>query len=260
MAPRRGPLRVMLNMALGLLLVYGVLCVILYFKQRSLLYFPQPRRFGSDAAIMKLAVDGAQLEVSTRVLERPDAVVYFGGNGEDVSGSLPDLAEAFPQHALYALHYRGYGGSTGAPSEAALFADALALFDKVHARHPNVTVIGRSLGSGVAVHLASVRPAARLVLVTPYDSITGVASAQFPYFPVRWLLQDRYESFQYAPKVTAPTTIIAAERDEVIPRSSTQLLLTRFKPGIAREVVIAQRGHNTLQEDRRYITALAGEP
>ncbi len=240
--------------------VYALACLALFLAQRSLIYYPQPRRFGTEATIMQLPVPGANLVVSTRPSRSADAVIYFGGNGEDVSGSMPDLISAFPSHALYALHYRGYGGSTGKPSQDALFADALALFDKVRASHANVTVIGRSLGSGVAVHLASVRPAARLVLVTPYDSIAGIAASQFPYFPVRWLLRDRYESFRYAPQVTVPTTIITAERDEIIPRASTDLLLTRFAPGVARQVVIEARGHNTLQEDPRYGQALAGLP
>lgn len=246
----------------GIILVliglYAVMCLVLFLAQRSMIYYPQPRRFGTDASVMKLQVEGAQLEVSTRAAPVSEAVLYFGGNGEDVSGSMPDLAAAFPRHALYALHYRGYGGSTGKPTQDALFADALALFDKVHATHPSVTVIGRSLGSGVALHLASARPVARLVLVTPYDSIAGIAARQFPYFPVRWLLRDRYESFRYAPLVTAPTTIITAERDEIIPRDSTELLLTRFKPGVARQVVIASRGHNTLQEEALYHDALTG--
>lgn len=247
-----------LRIALLLGGAYMLACVALYLAQRSLLYFPQPRRFGTDASIMKLAVADAQLVVSTRPAAGPHAVVYFGGNGEDVSASVPDLDGAFPQHALYALHYRGYGGSSGTPSQESLFTDAVALFDKVRATHPNVTVIGRSLGSGVAVHLASVRPAARLVLVTPYDSIAGIAAGQFPYFPVRWLLKDRYESFRYAPRVAIPTVIITAERDEIIPRASTELLLTRFAPGIAHQVVIEGRGHNTLQEDLLYAKALAG--
>jgi pimeloyl-ACP methyl ester carboxylesterase len=77
---------------------------------------------------------------------------------------------------LYLLHYPGYGGAAGRPSETALVADALALFDQVAARHPRVTVIGRSLGSGVAIQVASARPVERLVLVTPYDSLMEIAT------------------------------------------------------------------------------------
>ena len=247
----------MVGWTLGALaLLYGLACLAMYLGQRSLIYYPQPR--GADTALMRLQVDGAQLEISTRILATPEALVYFGGNAEDVSLSLPELARAFPRHALYLMHYRGYGGSSGTPSEAALFADSLALFDKVRAEHLNVTVVGRSLGSGVAVHLASARPVARLVLVTPYDSIAGIAASQFPLFPVRWLLADKYESFRYAPQVSAPTTIITAEHDELIPAASSRMLLGRFRPGIARHIVIPAAGHNDLSESRMYAEALGG--
>jgi pimeloyl-ACP methyl ester carboxylesterase len=187
-------------------------------------------------------------------------LIYFGGNAEDVSGNLPGFSEAFADHALYLLHYRGYGGSSGMPTEAALFADAIALFDKVHAEHENVVVVGRSLGSGVAVHLASLRPVARLVLVTPYDSLQELAAHQFPYFPVRWLLLDKFESWRYAAKVVAPTLVIAAEHDEVVPRTSTESLYTRFGTGVASLRVVGGTSHNTISESPEYLPLLKGLP
>src|SRR5205085_5992564 len=131
-----------------------------------------------------------------------------GGNKEDVSQSLPAFEAAFPNHALYLLHYRGYGGSEGVATETDLYRDALALFDHAHRRHRQVIVVGRSLGSGLAVRVASVRRATRLVLVTPYDSIVGIAAGQYPWAPVSLILKDRYESVRYAPRVRAPTRII----------------------------------------------------
>ena len=194
----------------------------------------------------------------TQDLHAKGALIYFGGNAEDVSYSLPGLANAFPDHAVYLLHYRGYGGSTGTPSEAAIIKDALTLFDKVHAEHKNIVVVGRSLGSGVAVQLASQRPVARLVLVTPYDSIAEIAARQFPVFPVRWLLRDKFESYKYAPQITVPTLIIAAEHDEVIPRASTDALFNSFRARVAVFKVIARTGHNTISDSPEYIPLLTG--
>jgi uncharacterized protein len=248
--------RILAGTVLGVGVAYVLACLGLYLLQRSLIFYPQPRRSGGADSAMTLKVPGADLQLSARRMAGPDAVIYFGGNAEDVSGSLPTLAAAFPQHALYLMHYRGYGASSGKPSEAALFADALAMFDQLHAQHTNITVIGRSLGSGVAVHLASVRPVARLVLVTPYDSIAELAAQQFPMFPVRYLLTDKFESWRYAPRVAVPTTLVAAENDEVIPRASSQQLLGRFRPGIARYVVVAQAGHNTISNQADYLKAL----
>lgn len=251
----------MMRTVAGLLItaatMYALACLVLFFSQRSLMFFPQPRGLGTQASLMKLQMEDLQLNVTTRQLKVPEAVIYFGGNAEDVSGSLPDLEAAFPAHALYLMHYRGYGGSEGKPGEEALVADALALFDQVRTQHPNVTVIGRSLGSGVAVHLASVRPVARLVLVTPYDSMVELAARQFPMFPVRWILTNKFESWRYAPQISVPTTLIAAENDAVIPRASTNLLLTRFKRGVARLVVIPSTGHNTVSNHPLYAQTLA---
>ena len=136
----------------------------------------------------------------------------------------------------------------------------MLLFDKVRAEHQNIVVVGRSLGSGVAVHLASLRPVARLVLVTPYDSLQQLAAQQFPYFPVRWLLLDKFESSKYAERVTAPTLIIAAEHDEVIPRASTEILYEHFRAGVASLRVIAGTGHNTISESPEYMPLVRGVP
>lgn len=247
--------RSLLVFALGAALVYLALCLLLFVAQRSLIYLPHPPSGGTHATTT-LAADGAELRVATVPQVGPRAVVYFGGNAEDVSFSLPDLRAAFPQQALYLLHYRGYGGSTGRPSEAALFADALRLVDRVRAEHAEVTVVGRSLGSGVAVHVAARRPLARLVLVTPYDSIETIAAGQFPIFPVRWLLRDKFESWRDAPRIAVPTLVIAAERDEVIPRASTEALMRHFGPGVATLKVLAGTSHNTVSDDSEYVALL----
>jgi pimeloyl-ACP methyl ester carboxylesterase len=203
-----------------------------------------------------LPVAGAEVVVSNRPHKGPNALIYFGGNAEDVSLSLSSFSEAFPDQAIYLLHYRGYGGSTGKPSEAAIQDDAIALFDKVYAEHPNIVVVGRSLGTGVAIRVASKRPASRLVLVTPYDSLQEIAAAQFSYFPVKWLLLDKFDSSQYASSISVPTLLLAAEHDEVIPRASTQKLFSRFGKGVAVLRVIPGTGHNTISESPQYLDTL----
>lgn len=235
---------------------YLLLCLLLFLAQRSMLYFPTPA--GARGDVETLEVDGVRLAVSVRRLAGPTAVVYFGGNAEDVSYSLPALAKAFPERALYLPHYRGYGGSGGRPSETALHADALAVFDRVHAEHPDVLVVGRSLGSAVAVRLAIRRPVTRLVLITPLDSILETARRHFPVFPVTWLLRDRYETWRDAGSVTAPTHLIVAERDEIVPRSAAEFLLRRFPPGVATMSVLQGVDHNFDPTDAEFLRLLRG--
>jgi len=235
---------------------YLLACAALFFYQRALLYFPTAAATVRSPLVATLDAPGARLCIAERPRAGAQAVIYFGGNAEDVSASLPLLAEAFPDHALYLPHYRGYAGSTGKPTERDLVADALLLFDQVAAAHPDVVLIGRSLGSGVAVQVASRRKVSRLVLVTPYDSIVGLAAAQYPFFPVRWLLQDKYESWRYAPAVRAPTLLIAAGSDEIIPAASTARLLAHFGAGIASLQVIDGATHNGISAAPAYLPLL----
>lgn len=239
----------------GVAVAYLGLCGILFALQRSLIYFPQPAS-ADDGATARLPTDSARVLVSTRLTDGPYALIYFGGNAEDVSFSMASLSDAFPGFAIYALHYRGYGGSSGKPSQRALFADALTLYDQVRTKHSNIEVVGRSLGSGIAVYLASLRPVTRLVLVTPFDSLEGLAALHFPYVPVRWLMLDKFESWRFAPRVTAPTLIIAAERDEVVPRASTELLQSRFKSGLTTFRIVTGAGHNNISNSAEYLPLL----
>jgi uncharacterized protein len=248
----------MITLVIVISLIYLGLCALLFLFQRSLIYFPQPSSRNSGTPTMTLHAGDAQVLVTARQHSGPDAVIYFGGNAEDVTYSLPTLTAAFPDHALYLLHYRGYGGSSGSPSEAALFADALGLFDKVSTQHQNFVVVGRSLGSGVAIYLASLRPVAQLILITPFHSIQALAAQQFPFVPIRWLLRDKFESWKYAQQMSVPTLIVAAERDEVIPRSSTEALHKHFRPGIASLRVIAGTSHNTISEHPEYVRVMQG--
>jgi pimeloyl-ACP methyl ester carboxylesterase len=253
------PRVVFIGIAIAALIYFG-LCLALFLAQRSFIYYPHAKSASDKSAMLALNVAGERILIATRSNVGPDAVIYFGGNAEDVSHSLPTLADAFPDRSVYALNYRGYGGSSGKPSETSLIADALALFDRVHVDHPHVTVIGRSLGSGVAIHIASERPVERLVLVTPYDSLLNIAASQFPFFPLRWLMLDKFESWRYAPKVTAPTQLIAAQNDEVIPLSSTEALYKQLPRALATLTLIPGVDHNRISESPQYILSLRGTP
>lgn len=235
---------------------YLGICVMMYLSQRSLIYFPQPRAVTAAESTLVLPVDGAEVVVTVRPLEGSRAIIYFGGNAEDVSQNLASFSNAFPDQALYLMHYRGYGGSTGQPTEKDNVADGLALFEKVRALHTDVAIVGRSLGSGVAVQVASQVEASRLVLITPFDSMVELGARLYPFLPVRLLAKDRYESDKFAPRIRIPTTIIMAEHDEIIPRASTEKLLSRFDAGVANLTVIEGVGHNNLGWDNRYHEAL----
>ncbi len=234
--------------------LYAGLCGVLFCAQRALLFHPVPAL--GRVPTTTLDVPGATLRIAGRPRDGRRAILYFGGNAEDVSRTVPELAAAFPEHAIYAPHYRGYGGSDGRPSERALHADAAAVFADVRSRHADIDLVGRSLGSAIATRLAATQPVRRLVLVTPFDSILAIAARLFPFLPVRLLLADRFEAVQDAPQVTVPTLVITAGRDEVVPGAHTRRLIEAFRPGVVTERGFPTAGHNDVSLDPAYLDAI----
>ena len=197
-------------------------------------------------------MDGASVQIWRLHGKKRDAVIYFGGNAEDVSQNIPQFEHLFPDKAIYLVNYRGYGASTGTPAEVALFADAQAVFDNISQLHSGISIIGRSLGSGVAVFLAATRRAERLVLVTPYDSIAKLAQSAFPIFPVSAMLKDRYDSLSYASRISVPTLLLIAEQDEMIPMWSSQNLAAAIDPSVISVKIVGNATHNTIQNFDQY--------
>lgn len=236
--------------------LYVAACVLLYSRQRVLLYYPTPESPGHGAELLRLESAGETINVRCVNPGKPAAILYFGGNGEDVALNIPDFRQAFPEQTIYFVHYRGYGGSSGSPSEQGLFRDALNVHDLVRANHDRISAIGRSLGSGVAVYLATHRDFRKLVLVTPYDSIEALARKSVPFLPVRLLLRDKYRSVDLAPGIETPTLVVIAERDEVIPRDSTERLIAAFPSSVVVTRVIERATHNTIGDNPEYLSQL----
>jgi pimeloyl-ACP methyl ester carboxylesterase len=248
--------KIALTLAITALILYAGICIYLYFAQRSLIYFPTPEMASSDATAVRVETHGALLKVWQVERPGPGAVIYFGGNADNVGGHIVPFSRAIADRSLYFVNYRGYGGSTGTPSERALFADAVAVFDQVVRQHPRVAVIGRSLGSGVAAYLATQRPVEKLILVTPYDSIERVAQGHYRWFPIFLILKDRFNTLGRVSKIATPTLIVIAENDEVIPRARTDTLVAAFPRQQVEVKVLPGVAHNLEDETRTYLDTL----
>jgi fermentation-respiration switch protein FrsA (DUF1100 family) len=147
-------------------------------------------------------------------------VLYFHGNG----ASLRYRVERFRAltadgTGLLALSYRGYGGSSGSPSETGLIADATAAYEFAAARYPAERIVlwGESLGSGVAVALAAERKVSRIVLESPFTSAADIGAAVYWFMPVRLLMKDQFRSDLRIGKVNVPILILHGDRDTVVP-------------------------------------------
>lgn len=249
-------MRTLMTLIIAAAVILVGLCGFLFLTQRSQIYFPVQETRRPGAEVVRLESGGVTLKLWVMRRRGPKALIYFGGNAEDVGYHLPGFAAAFPDHTLVLVNYRGYGGSTGSPSESAFEVDALAVHDHVRQGYPSIDVMGRSIGSGVATHLASQRPINKLVLVTPFDSLVNVAKAHFRFLPVGLLMLDRYDSAGRAGRIEAPVLIVIADDDEIIPRARPEALVAAFRPGQVRKVVVPGVGHNTLDLSPDYLGAV----
>lgn len=185
-------------------------------------------------------------------------ILGFGGNAWNADSVALYLHGLFPDADVIAFHYRGYSPSTGEPSAAALVADGLLVHDHVvKARGPvRVVTVGFSIGAGVAAYLASQRPLAGLILVTPFDSLEALARDHYPWLPVGLLLRHRMPTIDFVREATAPTALIAAERDTIVPPERTQAL----RPAIVNLVLdrtIPGAGHNDIYHHPEFHAAMA---
>jgi pimeloyl-ACP methyl ester carboxylesterase len=254
---KKKPLVVAAMVAAPVLAYLGA-CGWMYAKQRELLYLPQDTKADAAQTDFGIARNGVMLNGWLVNIGQPGAVLYFGGNAERIEDRRADFAKWFPHSSTYLVPYRGYGASEGTPTEADILEDALAVFDQVQARQPGakIVVIGRSLGSAVASYVASRRPVAKLVLVTPFDSMANVAQSHYPWLPVRWLLQDRYDQAAYLAKYKGLLLIVRAGNDDVVPAASTDQLVAslRRRPKV---LDLPHANHASVATDRAYARALA---
>ncbi|MDK1024981.1 MAG: alpha/beta hydrolase [Gammaproteobacteria bacterium] len=238
------------------ILAYLGLGLILFLMQRSFIYFPT-REYTYRGTNSHYIQSGNE-KIKTWVLNenQTNAIIYFGGNAEAVENNMPLFAGAFPEHTLYLVNYRGYGGSSGQPSETALFQDAISIYDELDDVYDRISVIGRSLGSGVATYLAAHRKIDKLVLVTPYDSILNVAQASFPIYPMSVLLKDKFDSLKWVNDIESKTMILIAEFDEVIPGRHSHNLAAAFPPDQLTVEILFAASHNTVSDQPRYMQLL----
>ncbi|MFY9314600.1 MAG: alpha/beta hydrolase [Burkholderiales bacterium] len=231
--------------------------LLMYLLQDRMLFYQQPLDAVTRAAIGQryafanevfLQGDSGERLQAWHVPGEPQRplVIYFGGNAEEVSWMLEDARTRVPGLGWLLVSYRGYGGSEGSPSEAAISADALRWHDYAQKElgAKDVIAFGRSLGSGAAVFLASQRSLKAVVLVAPFDSLVEVARHHYPLLPVKALLRHPFDSASRAPQIAAPLLCIAAARDEVIPAARARRLYEAWG-GPKRWVLLEEASHNT---------------
>lgn len=226
-----------------------------WFGQDRLIFFPQPGSGTSHLpagteALEVVAGDGTRLAgfLVARGVRPAPTLLYFGGNAEEISWSVAD--GRWPRGWTVAgVNYRGYGTSGGRPGERELLDDGIAVFDALAARPDvdarRIVVVGRSLGTGVAVYVAASRPTAAAILISPFDSLVEVGRMHYPWLPVDWLLRHRFDSVARAASAVVPMLTIVGAADGIIPPARSRALFDAWA-GPRTWVAIPGAGHNDL--------------
>jgi esterase/lipase len=234
-----------------LLVIYVLIGLYLYLNQKNFLYFPT-QNIESSYKNIKFQNDNAKINITVLNEGCENAILYFGGNAESMLESSDYIAKQFPQFTVYLMDYRGYGKSTGEPSESGLYSDALKLYDIAKVKHNRISIGGRSLGTAIATYVAAHREVVKLALITPFDSILNVAQERYPLYPIDLLLHDKYNSASRAKEISAKTLIVIAQNDEIVSRERTQKLIDAFEKDILEVETILNRGHNDISSDEIY--------
>lgn len=244
-------MKLFLRLIRSVLFIYFSLALFLFAFQRSLLYYPTAE-INHEYELIKYAIDDVVLDVIVLNKGKDEAIIYFGGNGEAVVANASFFNKTLSDYTIYLVNYRGYGGSTSKPMEVALYADAQYIYDQVKTKHKTISVIGRSLGSGVATYLASTRNISKMILVTPFDSIQAIAQKQYPVFPIALLLRDKFDSLSRVKNISAKTLVLLAENDVVIPFENSQRLIAAFPSSQIKVELIEDTGHNNISSKQEY--------
>jgi uncharacterized protein len=244
-------IKIILFSFLGLALVYGGFLIVAFFLQRRLQYFPTHRDLeGKGDDLFRPWRDRAGNFLGyVREGRAPTRVVmlFHGNGGEALDREW--IAELAPDKDLVLIlpEYPGYGGKTGSYSERSLYEAAEKAYDEAAAQWKlPITVIGESLGTGVATYLGAKRPVDRLALISAFSSLVEAAALHYRYLPVRWLLQDRYESFKHLAGLSTPLYLIHGTLDEIIPVGLARKLYEQYAGKTKKLTEVPGYGHNNI--------------
>jgi len=249
-----------------ILVIYLVPGAALYMLQKKLIFHPDALaadyKFRFDIPFEEIKIPVKKDEILSAVLFKATApkgiVIYFHGNARNISKYAVKTPD-FINHGydVLMMDYPSFGKSTGPLLESEIYANALHMYEMARQRFSpgNIIIYGRSLGSGVAAELASIRDCRRLILEAPYYNMTDMANRFAPIYPYSLMLQYKFPTNEYLKKVTAPVTIIHGTDDHTVPISSGRKLEALFKPG-DKFIAIDGADHTNLNKYTRFHQAL----
>lgn len=247
----------MISFILTLTISYITICFLLFIFQRQMIYFPTSEVSVPSVAYTVIDTGEVRIKVWTLNPGKEKALIYFGGNAENVAYNIDDFGTLFADRTVYLVNYRGYGGSSGSPHEEGFYSDALFAYDHFIKQHTALCVMGRSIGAAVATYLASKREVEKLILVTPFDSAVNVGKKLYWFFPMALIIKERLDSLDRATMITTDTLIIAAANDKIISNEHTRNLAQAFTKTSVDLETLTDTGHNTVHLHPSYREIIA---
>jgi pimeloyl-ACP methyl ester carboxylesterase len=220
------------------LLLIGVIALIfltglaLYFLQQALIFSPTHyrRSFYSEHSrnyrlIRHTLKDGTRIEgIHYEPVEPAATILFFGGREHDSVALMTRLSQHYPACRMIAFNYRGYGHSEGKPTGNRILGDAVELYDRYECDYGHISVMGYSLGTFVASHVAASRHVDNVFLISPFPSLTTLLKAR--KVPLaEWMLQCRFNTAELLPNIFAPVYIFFSKDDRTIPCEQVRSLL-----------------------------------
>lgn len=250
----------LINLLIGAAALYAMLLVAGVLMHRRMLYtidpthvLPKDAGLSGVEEIRVAAPDGASVVGwYGKALPGQPTLLYFHGNGGTLITRKPRIERFMAEGwGILLMTYRGYGGSTGSPSETNNIADGVRAHDWLTAsgvRARDIVLYGESLGTGVAAQVALQRPSAGLVLDAPFTSIPDVARRRFKFIPLKWIPIDRYYTQRIIGRIGMPLLILHGELDSVVPVAMGRALFAEAKEPKTL-AVLPRGGHSDLYID-----------
>ena len=249
------PIRVVMWIVGLVIAAYLIVLALLWSQQERLLY-PAPTKLkpltGGFEQVTYRTSDGLDLNAGYRAGESgKPTILYLHGNGADWVSSVIATDRLVPSgYGVLAAEYRGYRGNPGAPSEEGLYRDgraALAYLNAQGIAAKDVVIIGNSIGSGIAVQMASEQAPHALVLISPFASLHQLVAEKMRWVPSGLLLRDRYENAEKIASIDAPLLLLHGDGDTLIPDEHSRQL-SRLRDD-AELVIFKGKGHDLAWQD-----------
>ena len=218
-----------LELFIGIVAIYSIVLIFLFFFQRNLMYHPDENNYSGDN--LEVNIEKVSIETTDNInllgwfhnknLKSYKTIVYFHGNAGTLENRIHKLNHFKDMDVNFLIiAWRGFSGNKGKPSEEGLYTDgasAINWLKEKGLKEEDIIIYGESLGTGVATEIAQNKNFSGIILESPFTSMIDLGQKHYPIFPVKFLLKDKYESEKKIKNINIPVLVMHGEADQIVP-------------------------------------------